>query len=133
MSNKSDIETTQARWARFRFSIIGSLLAAPPESGELKAELAILAKKEGRHPITGEACNLSVSTIERWFYGARHNKDPVGALRTKRRSDAGRSSTMSSKLEQFIQQQYREHVSWSYQLHFDNLTAIINKCPEFEQ
>jgi hypothetical protein len=34
----------RAKWARLRFSIIGPLLAAPPTRGELKLEIAGLAK-----------------------------------------------------------------------------------------
>ena len=48
--------TRQARWARFRFSIIGPLLSAPPNAGELQKTLADLAAKQWRHPITGYLC-----------------------------------------------------------------------------
>jgi hypothetical protein len=34
---------THQRWAHLRFSIVGPLLAAPPERGELEAELEKLA------------------------------------------------------------------------------------------
>ena len=34
-----------ACWARFRFSIIGGLLAHPPEQGELKRQLEKLASQ----------------------------------------------------------------------------------------
>lgn len=57
-----DADTPQARWARFRFSIIGPLLAAPPEDGELKKTLAELAKKQWRHPTTHLPIFFSVST-----------------------------------------------------------------------
>ena len=33
------------RWAHFRFSVVGRLLAAPPETGELKEQLEQLATK----------------------------------------------------------------------------------------
>ena len=42
------------RWAAFRFSVIGRLLAAPPRKGELRAEIEALAAQEWQHPITGE-------------------------------------------------------------------------------
>lgn len=32
-------------WARFRFSVIGPLLSAPPARGELKAAIRLLAEK----------------------------------------------------------------------------------------
>ena len=121
---KNGADTCQARWARFRFSIIGPLLSAPPNNGDLQKELAALAQKEWRHPITGIPTQFAKSTIERWFYRAQKNNDPVGVLRSKPRSDAGKSRQLSAELKQVLQQQYREHVGWSYQLHADNLRII---------
>jgi len=40
-------------WAYFRFSVIGRLLARPPDKGQLKEQLEELAQKPWRHPITG--------------------------------------------------------------------------------
>ena len=37
-----------------RFSVIGQLLAAPPDKGELKAAIEALAARTWRHPTTGE-------------------------------------------------------------------------------
>ena len=125
MSNKQpDAGTRQERWARFRFSVIGPLLSAPPEPGQLQTELATLAQKQWRHPITSLPVHFGHSTIERWLYQARPQNDPVGALRTKRRLDAGTTSTLSAGLKVLIQQQHRSHPSWSYQLHFDNLKTM---------
>lgn len=125
-----DAGNHQARWARFRFSIIGPLLSAPPESGELKVALQELAKKQWRHPISGVLASFGVSTIERWFYQARKQHDPVAALGAKRRSDADKSKQLSIALKQVLQQQYREHPRWSYQLHTDNLACRVKKTPE---
>jgi hypothetical protein len=36
--------STATLWARFRFSVIGSLLSAPPPRGELKAAIGALAE-----------------------------------------------------------------------------------------
>lgn len=72
----------QARWARFRFSIIGPLLSAPPDNGDLKTALEALSKKQWRDPITGNPVLFSVPTLERWYYLAKRDVDPVGALRT---------------------------------------------------
>ena len=41
-------------WARLRFAIIGPLLAAPPERGELYGALRALAARRWRHPASGE-------------------------------------------------------------------------------
>lgn len=75
--NDSSTDTRQARWARFRFSIIGHLLSAPPKKGELKSKLEELSKKQWRHPITARSISLSFSTLEHWFYRAKKTHDPV--------------------------------------------------------
>lgn len=129
-TDMNDADTRQARWSRFRFSIIGPLLAAPPEAGELQKIVTDLAQKQWRHPITGLPVQFSISTIERWFYHARKKNDPVNALRSKRRSDAGRARRLSVGLKQVIKQQYREHPRWSYQLHADNVSCLIKKSAE---
>ncbi len=131
MKNKvPDVGTRQDRWARFRFSIIGPLLSAPPESGELQEALAALSKKQWRHPITGEAAYFGLSTIERWLYHARNKQDPVNALRSKKREDAGRSRQISTAIKQLIQQQHRQHPSWSYRLHVDNINVLVKQSSE---
>jgi hypothetical protein len=90
MSNLSGVVRSHERWARFRFSVIGPLLAAPPERGELQEQLKGLAAKKWHHPITGQRVQFGLSTIERWFYRARNEKkDPVQALRRKIRFDQG--------------------------------------------
>lgn len=126
----SDFGTRQDRWARLRFSIIGPLLSAPPEEGGLQTALADLAKKKWRHPITGIPTYFAFSTIERWFYAARQEHNPVTALRTKQREDAGKSRLLSSTLKQTIRQQYSQHPGWSYQLHVDNLKVLVEKSKE---
>jgi putative transposase len=126
-TDKSHADTHQARWARFRFSIIGPLLSSPPENGSLKSELKELAKKQWRHPITANPISFSVSTLERWFYRAKKTYDPVNALRTKRRSDSDFARKLNAELKRLIQNQYREHPSWSYQLHIDNLAVRVKE------
>ncbi len=111
-------------WARFRFAIIGPLLAAPPRHGELYASIRKLTETIYTHPITGKSYTVSAQTIERWFYEARSNQDPVRVLRRKVRTDAGRFRSLSAALIIAIEKQYRQHSTWSYQLHFDNLCAL---------
>lgn len=133
MGHKTNgIGVCQDRWANFRFSVIGSLLSSPPNGGELQEALVALAKKQWRHPITGENVYFGVSTIERWYYRCRKAHNPVAALRPKRRADAGQSRYLNGALKKIIQQQYREHPSWSYQLHFDNIQVIVKQSPELE-
>ena len=122
--------TSHERWAHLRFSVVGPLLASPPGRGELHKELQRLAQKEWRHPVTGEGVSFAVSTIERWYYQARSGSDPVGVLRRKPRSDRGRQRALSVQLAQVLQQQYRDHPSWSYQLHLDNLATRVLEEPD---
>lgn len=129
-TEESQADTCQSRWARFRFSIIGPLLASPPEGGELKSCLKALSKKAWRHPTKGTPVCFSASTIERWFYRAKREMDPVSALRTKRRTDAAKARKLSIALKQVIQKQYRQHPSWSYQLHLDNVAIEVKEKPE---
>jgi len=129
-----DKQSVCARWARLRFSIIGPLLAAPPETGSLQETLAQLAGKTYRHPTTGQAIQFASSTIERWYYVARnHPDDPVGALARKLPSHAGTHPSIPASLRQALRAQYKEHPRWSYQLHYDNLVALANDHPELGQ
>lgn len=130
MSQDNLSDTRQARWARFRFSIVGPLLSAPPKKGELKPLLEALSKKKWQHPLTGQALTLSFSTLEHWFYRARKTYDPVMALHTKRRTDATLTRKLTENLKRMIQHQYRDHPRWSYQLHIDNLKASVKENPE---
>lgn len=118
------------RWARFRFSVIGQLLASPPPKGELNKEIEALAERQWRHPITGERVRFAFSTIERWFYNAVKRDDPVAVLRRKLRADAGQQPAISSAARQIIIDQYAAHKSWSVQLHHDNLVAAAETNPD---
>src|SRR5262249_5227862 len=80
------------RWARFRFSVIGQLLAAPARKGELASTITELAERTWHHPISGEPTRFGFSTIERWYYfegeeGSSGRTAPQAARR--RRSAAG--------------------------------------------
>lgn len=117
------------RWGRFRTGVIGHLLAAPPEKGELGAALAELASRDWVHPISGERTRFGQSSIERWYYEARHAQDPVGALSRKVREDAGSFRAVSARLMVLLERQHREHASWTYQLHADNLAVLVDADP----
>lgn len=125
---------THQRWAHFRFGVIGQLLAAPPARGGLVEEIRKLAERAWSHPITGQPLRLGAKTIERWYYAARADrKDPVGALRRKIRADHGHHPSLGAKLREALIAQHREHPSWSYQLHADNLAALIQADPSLGQ
>ncbi len=113
------------RWARLRFSIIGPLLAAPPDTGDLQAALMALAARSWRHPGTGRDVCFGVSTLERWYYTARAASDPVAALRNRLRGDIGRFPSLSPRAIEVLTLQYREHPGWTAQLHFDNLQVAL--------
>jgi len=115
------------RWARLRFSIIGSLLAAPPEQGELRKRLQNLAGSSWKHPVNGTLIRFSYATLERWYYLAKGAQDPVAALRRRRRNDAGRVRRLSVALMQALTTQYQQHPGWTAQLHYDNLLALAEE------
>ncbi|MGB8899634.1 MAG: DDE-type integrase/transposase/recombinase, partial [Methylocella sp.] len=117
------------RWARFRFAVIGTLLGAPPPRGALKAAIRDLAAKIWTHPLTGRDVQFSAVTIERWYYTARRaTDDPVGVLRRAVRKDCGTVSLPAALAERLVSQ-YHEHPHWSYQLHYDNLAALLKAEP----
>jgi putative transposase len=123
--------STHERWAHLRFSVVGPLLSAPPGPGELRAQIAELAEKTWLHPVTGEPIRFGFSTVERWYHKARRAQaDPVGVLRRKVRDDAGRQSTIGEKLRTVLLDQYRQHRSWSFRLHYDNLAALVAREAE---
>jgi transposase InsO family protein len=130
MSQSSDVGPARERWARLRFAVIGPLLAAPPAAGELQAELGRLAARSWTHPVTGLPTRFARSTIERWYYAAKRARDPVAALRRQVRRDAGRQKSLSPAQRDAIQSQYRQHPSWTVQLHYDNLAARAKEEPE---
>ena len=121
--------STAAVWARFRFAVVGSLLSSPPPRGALKSAIDGLAAKTWSHPVTGRDVQFSAVTIERWYYTAlRRHDDPVAALRRAVRKDCGRIS-LAAALAERLQLQYRAHPHWSYQLHYDNLAAVVKVDP----
>jgi putative transposase len=131
MKNPVPLLRPHERWAQFRFSVIGPLLAAPPSRGELQVQLRELAAKKWRHPISGEWTLFGFSTLERWYYKALRSKaGPVEALKRKIRSDHGQHPSLSLHLAQALAQQHRQHPNWSYQLHADNLAVLVAQDPQ---
>lgn len=122
-----DEAPARVRWARFRFSLIGPLLAAPPEPGELAAKLAELAAGSYRHPTSGAPLRVSEKSIERWYYRSRSAADPVAALARQVPGHAGTHPAMPAKATAALEAQYRQHPRWSVQLHYDNLVALARE------
>jgi putative transposase len=117
------------QWARLRFAIIGPLLAAPPEDGDLAAALQALAAKAWRHPFTGLDIRFGFSTLERWLYAAKKAHDPVQALRNQVRGDIGRFPSFTALAAQALSEQYRLHPGWTASLHVDNLRVTVAADP----
>lgn len=129
MSEKSDV-CLEDRWAHLRFSIVGSLLSAPPKDGELKTALEALAKKLWLDPVSGEETSFTFPTLERWYYLARDKgANPIDVLRKKPRRDRGHQRSLSEKVKDAVGVQYTAHPGWSVQLHFDNLVARAKEDP----
>jgi len=120
-------------WGQLRFSVIGPLLTSPPEKGELGKSIRLLAARSYRHPFKDEMVSFGASTIERWYYQALGSNDPVAALSRQVRSDAGNNKSMSSLLLEELACQYRRYPHWSYQLHADNLAALVEEKPELSE
>jgi putative transposase len=131
MTEQARGDRVHEKWARFRFSVIGLLLAAPPHKGELAGAIAELAERTWQHPISNKPVRFGFSTIERWYYRVlKEKRDPVGVLRRKLRADAGRQPAMSGAVCQALIAQYTAHKSWSVRLHHDNLIALAESDPD---
>lgn len=124
------MDGTRKDWGHFRFSVIGGLLARPPQAGQLGEALQAVAAQQYRHPCNGTWVRFGVSTIERWYYTARDADDPVAALRRQVRSDAGANRVMPPPLLAALADQYQAYPHWSCRLHVDNLKALVSHQPE---
>lgn len=124
------MKNTITDWGQLRFSIVGGLLARPPEPGKLGEEIESLANRRYRHPRKNKWVTFGASTIERWYYRALGAEDPVTALSRKVRSDVGKTKAMNPQLLAALQKQYTGYPHWSYKLHADNLEALVEEKPE---
>src|SRR5215472_16622968 len=84
---------------------------------------------------SGQPVRFGLSTLQRWFHAARAaGDDPVTVLRTRIRVDAGRSRRLSPAVMAAIEAQYKQHPSWSVQLHYENLSVALGdaeKLPSY--
>jgi putative transposase len=121
--------STGDRWARFRFSVVGSLLSSHLARGALSTAIRSLAEKTWSHPVTGCDVRFAGITIARWYYTARRqHSDPVTALRRAVRNDCGKISLTAALIDRLVRQ-YGDHPHWSYRLHYDNLAALVKADP----
>jgi transposase InsO family protein len=104
-------------------------LSSPPPRGALQSAIHALAEKTWSHPTTGRDVHFAPVTIARWYYTARRQcDDPVAALRRAVRKDRGAIS-LAAPLVERLHLQYGDHPDWSYQLHYDNLAALVKADP----
>jgi transposase InsO family protein len=119
------------RWGRFRYSIIGGLLASPPEGGALTQALSELARKRYRHPTDPQRwVTYGFSTLEKWFHRARHAADPVKALGRRVRRDCGGSRALGPKLLAELEALYQANAHWTVKLLYDNLAVLVQAKPQ---
>jgi transposase InsO family protein len=127
--SRSERTSARLRWAELRFSIIGTLLSSPPAPGELRQRLCELAQRTYTHPSRAELVHFSVATIERWYYRARAAQQPVTSLERKVPKHAGSHPSVHGALSAAIMMLHKQHPTWSYQLHYDNLLAMAREDP----
>ena len=97
--------------------------------GDLSGRIAELASKPWRHPTSGAVVRLSPKTIERMYYLARTDADPIGALARKVPKHAGTRPSVSAAVAAAIENLYQQHGGWTYQLHHDNLVVLAKHEP----
>jgi transposase InsO family protein len=124
------ITPARVRWARLRFVIIGPLLSAPAEAGSLAPRIEELAARAWRHPSTGDTIRFSAKSIERWYYAARSEQDPIVALERKVPKHAGTHPSVTVEVAETIRMLRKQHPRWSYRLVHDNLVALGRERPE---
>lgn len=124
---EKDTSSVQLKWARLRFSVVGPLLASPPDN--LAAAITELANKEWKHPTQNRALKFGCSTIERWYYQSLRSQNPIETLGRRIRSDAGARRALSAELSAKLHRQYQLYPNWSYLLHCDNLAAQAKPHP----
>lgn len=117
------------RWAEFRFSVIGGLLAAPPsDHGELNEQLKKLGSQNWIHPIEGRPFKVSWYTVERWYYRAKRSREsPVRSLARQSVRGPGTGHKISPELAKKIADLYDQYPHWTYLLHFDNLAVLCSE------
>ena len=122
--------STGAQWARFRFSVVGSLLSSPPARGTLETRnpLAcredLVASRDRTRCPRSRPCTIAAVVL----HGAPQARRSSRRLRRAVRKDCGKVS-LAAALAERLHFQYRDHPDWSYQLHYDNLAALVKADP----
>lgn len=114
-------------WAHLRHSIVGPLLSAPPESGELSERLDELSSQYWQHPTAGHRVCFARSTIERWYYQARSTVDPVAALARKVPKHAGSHPSLPEGVMTAARTLRAAYPRWTYQLVHENVQVLAQQ------
>jgi putative transposase len=85
--------------ALFRVSVLGPLVGARLEHGDIVAYCRQAAARPWRRP-DGEVVELSARTIEDWYY--RYMSGGFGALFPKPRSDRGKSKAIPAQIGELV-------------------------------
>ena len=117
-------------WAEFRFAIIGRLLFSQFDKNQLAKKINHLSTIKWKHPISGELTHFGHSSIERWYYKARHaienGKSPIESL-GKKRSDSGKFTALTKEDKSNLQKQYNKQRLWGCKDFLNYLTDISKK------
>ena len=128
MANDEPAPSARLRWARLRFQILGPLLAAPAETASSRRAST---RSPGGHGDTRPPAKPSTSPSRRWSAGGT---SPAGG-RPARRARAqdprprGHPSELGLAIEEASFRSIGDHPRWSYQLHHDNVVALVRQDP----
>lgn len=86
--------------ALFRAMVLGDVLAADLERGDLATRLRAISQQRFRPPGSAVARSFGVSTLERWYYAFRRRG--LAGLRPKARSDRGHAQALTDAQRQLI-------------------------------
>ena len=116
--------STGALWARFRFSVVGSLLSSPPARGRSRQRSApcredlVASCDRARCPRSRPAPSRAGITWRSASPTTRSAPCAAPCARTVARI------SLAPAIAERLHLQYRDHPDWSYQLHYDNLAAL---------
>lgn len=86
--------------ALFRAQVLGPLLAADMDHGELAAALRALSTRRFRPPGSDVTRTFGVSTLERWLY--RYRAGGLDGLRPRPRSDRGTAQALTEEQRELL-------------------------------
>ena len=131
MANDDHAPSARVRWARLRFQILGPLLAAPADDGELKARIEELAAAPVATPAPPARRSASRSRPS-----SAGGTSPRGAERSARRARTqgprrtpAPTRASRPRARRGDRAPAREHPRWTFQLHHDNLVALAREDP----